>query len=344
MAPYSGLGPRCARPDLSRLPARTFRRSLPAGLARTRNTLPHRHGEVDPQLADFLLLAAARRGRGADPDPGLEDDLLRGHLGAADQPPRSPLDTLLQPHNEHLVLIPVLIEQLSLRLFGMTSALPEYVAADRLPAGHGGAALRLRRSAGSGPGPPSSRPSCCSSSAPPGRCCSGPSRSPSSARSSSVWRCCSRSNAKTAAATSPPVSAGRLAGLLQPRHAIRRSRAAVAILQGRSGTWRGAPTSSPSPSCSSSSGTWAGVTRPTRSGPLHNVLASPRFVPNRSRSSAGGAVRSRHQPVSHGFGVAWGWAMLVVAGGCCSAIACGSSAAFRPVSGRWRRWRRPTGS
>ena len=37
------------------------------------------------------------------------------------------LDTLLQPHNEHLVVIPVLVEQLSLRLFGMTSALPEYV-------------------------------------------------------------------------------------------------------------------------------------------------------------------------------------------------------------------------
>jgi hypothetical protein len=37
------------------------------------------------------------------------------------------LDTLLQPHNEHLVLIPVLFEQLLLRIFGMTSAMPEYV-------------------------------------------------------------------------------------------------------------------------------------------------------------------------------------------------------------------------
>jgi hypothetical protein len=37
------------------------------------------------------------------------------------------VDTLLQPHNEHLVLFPVLIEQLLLRIFGMTSALPEYV-------------------------------------------------------------------------------------------------------------------------------------------------------------------------------------------------------------------------
>lgn len=37
------------------------------------------------------------------------------------------VDTLLAPHNEHLIMIPVLIEQLSLRLFGMTSELPEYV-------------------------------------------------------------------------------------------------------------------------------------------------------------------------------------------------------------------------
>jgi hypothetical protein len=37
------------------------------------------------------------------------------------------VDTLLQPHNEHLIAIPVLIAQLCLRLFGMTSAMPEYV-------------------------------------------------------------------------------------------------------------------------------------------------------------------------------------------------------------------------
>jgi hypothetical protein len=37
------------------------------------------------------------------------------------------VDTLLQPHNEHLVVIPVLITQLFLRVFGMTSAAPEYV-------------------------------------------------------------------------------------------------------------------------------------------------------------------------------------------------------------------------
>jgi hypothetical protein len=36
-------------------------------------------------------------------------------------------DTLLTPHNEHIVLIPVAIEQLFLRVFGMTSATPEFV-------------------------------------------------------------------------------------------------------------------------------------------------------------------------------------------------------------------------
>jgi hypothetical protein len=37
------------------------------------------------------------------------------------------VDALLQPHNEHLVVLPVLIEELLLRLFGMTSATPEFV-------------------------------------------------------------------------------------------------------------------------------------------------------------------------------------------------------------------------
>lgn len=36
-------------------------------------------------------------------------------------------DAVLQPHNEHIVVIPVLITQLFLRIFGMTSAMPEYV-------------------------------------------------------------------------------------------------------------------------------------------------------------------------------------------------------------------------
>ncbi len=37
------------------------------------------------------------------------------------------VDALLMPHNEHFVLFPVLLEELLLRLFGMSSATPEYV-------------------------------------------------------------------------------------------------------------------------------------------------------------------------------------------------------------------------
>lgn len=36
-------------------------------------------------------------------------------------------DSLLEPHNEHIVVLPVAIEQLLLRVFGMSSAMPEYV-------------------------------------------------------------------------------------------------------------------------------------------------------------------------------------------------------------------------
>jgi hypothetical protein len=37
------------------------------------------------------------------------------------------VEALMRPHNEHIVVIPVLLEQSLLRLFGMTSARPEYV-------------------------------------------------------------------------------------------------------------------------------------------------------------------------------------------------------------------------
>jgi hypothetical protein len=37
------------------------------------------------------------------------------------------LDALMQPHNEHIVVIPTAIEQLLIRVFGMSSARPEYV-------------------------------------------------------------------------------------------------------------------------------------------------------------------------------------------------------------------------
>ena len=45
------------------------------------------------------------------------------------------LDNVLRPHNEHIVAIPVMIEQLQLRIFGMEDARPEYVLlATLLPA------------------------------------------------------------------------------------------------------------------------------------------------------------------------------------------------------------------
>jgi hypothetical protein len=37
------------------------------------------------------------------------------------------LDALLEPHNEHIVVLPVAIEQILIRIFGMSSATPEYV-------------------------------------------------------------------------------------------------------------------------------------------------------------------------------------------------------------------------
>jgi hypothetical protein len=41
--------------------------------------------------------------------------------------PHLSLDNLLRPHNEHLVVVPVVIERALVTVFGMSSALPEYV-------------------------------------------------------------------------------------------------------------------------------------------------------------------------------------------------------------------------
>jgi hypothetical protein len=41
-------------------------------------------------------------------------------------------DVFLEPHNEHLVVIPVAIEKLLVEAFGMTSALPEYILLDAM--------------------------------------------------------------------------------------------------------------------------------------------------------------------------------------------------------------------
>lgn len=48
------------------------------------------------------------------------------------------VDSLLTPHNEHIVLIPTLLEQLQLRVFGMSDATPEYVLQSLVLAACGG--------------------------------------------------------------------------------------------------------------------------------------------------------------------------------------------------------------
>jgi hypothetical protein len=48
------------------------------------------------------------------------------------------VDALLNPHNEHIVLIPTLLEQLLLRAFGMSDATPEYVLQSTVLAASGG--------------------------------------------------------------------------------------------------------------------------------------------------------------------------------------------------------------
>ena len=57
------------------------------------------------------------------------------------------VDALLKPHNEHIVVLPVAIEQLFLHLFGMTTARPEYVLLTARPGRQRGARLRLREAA-----------------------------------------------------------------------------------------------------------------------------------------------------------------------------------------------------
>lgn len=61
-------------------------------------------------------------------------------------------DNVFRPHNEHIVAIPVLIEQLQLRLFGMSDARPEYVLlAAMLPAAAALLFVYLRRRVGPWP-------------------------------------------------------------------------------------------------------------------------------------------------------------------------------------------------
>ena len=91
------------------------------------------------------------------------------------------VDALLTPHNEHIVVLPVAIEELLLRVFGMGDATPEYVVQALFLAG-AAALLFVYVRRGSATGRRSSRRCWCSFSDPPGRSCCGRSRSASRAR------------------------------------------------------------------------------------------------------------------------------------------------------------------
>src|SRR4051794_12155532 len=112
-------------------------------------------------------------------------------------------DSFLEPHNEHIVVIPVAIQQLFLHLFGMGSAKPEYVLLTvMLVVSACLVFVYISRRVGPWLGlfatvlvlflGPAWELLVCRS------------RSACSARSSSGWRCCWRSNAATAKATFSP--------------------------------------------------------------------------------------------------------------------------------------------
>ena len=338
-----GLGPRCALADQSTSPDRAFRASLPRPRS-TRNTLPHRNGEGDPQIPE--LPASARplpRLGGADPDPRLEDLTFYADTWELLINRRDPsLDTLLQPHNEHLVMIPVLDRATLLRLFGMTSALPEYVLLTALLLVT--AALffvYVKRRVGSWPA--LFVAVLLLFSARPGRCCCGRSRSPSSAPSSSGWRCCSRSNAKTVAATSRlvvclVVSLG-FSSLALPFVLG----AAVAILQGAKRTWARRAYVVAVPVLLFVLWYLGWGHEPNRSVSLHNVLVSPRFVLDSIAVVLAALFGFGTSPLAASAS-AWKWALVHRRRWSSARLSPAEAAACRPVSGRWWRWRRPTGS
>lgn len=78
--------------------------------------------------APGILLGVALLGAGALILVLTSDLTFFGDSWAVLMERREPtLDALLDPHNEHIVLLPTAITQLVLRLFGMESATPEYV-------------------------------------------------------------------------------------------------------------------------------------------------------------------------------------------------------------------------
>ena len=111
------------------------------------------------------------------------------------------LDAFLQPHNEHIVLVPVIVYKVLLAVAGLGHHWP-YLAALALMHVALGVGVYLLTSRRLGGGPVSSPPRSSSSWAWRGRTCCGPSRSASSARCSAASGPGSRWTAATAAAMS----------------------------------------------------------------------------------------------------------------------------------------------
>ena len=92
--------------------------------------------------------------------------------------------SVFDPHNEHIVVVPVLIYKALLALFGMDSARPFQVASIATFLASAVAPVRVAARGESATGTRSRPPSWCSSAAPRGRTCCGRFRSATSAR----WR------------------------------------------------------------------------------------------------------------------------------------------------------------
>ena len=157
--------------------------------------------------APAALLAAAfcrRRGDDAGPDPRLT---FLGDTWEFLMNRRDPsVDALLQPHNEHIVVFPVAIEELLCRLFGMTTALPEYVVADPLPARRPRRSLFVYARRRVGPWPALFAAVLLLFLGPAWEVLLWPFEITFVGPVLSGWRRCWRSNARTGAATSPPAS------------------------------------------------------------------------------------------------------------------------------------------
>ena len=238
--------------------------------------------------------------------------LLPGHLGLPDRTgATSPSTRSSQPHNEHIVVIPVLIEQALLRVFGMTSALPEYVLFTGSLLAVAYLLYRLRQAAARAPGSVSSRLSCV--------LCLGPAWEvllwpfeigfvgsmlfglamllalEREDRRGDRWPASSLSSRSAS-----PASACRSS-----------SPAPSPSCRGRASSGAAAPTSSRSHSCSSPPGTSAGATTPNRT--CRSATCLPRHATSRKRwrSRSATLFGLGTNPVGGLTDPVWGRALLV---------------------------------